>query len=197
MVGVDPGVPVCDNPRMGTDTRSIPSRESLVAALRKRGVGYLSPGDAAEEQLIGDADLVEALARHPEARLRQALIPLFLLRPDLAALVLDGCSRLEPRARVELQAHYTAAVYLQRMWSFRLRRYLGALPELPDHLSRELGLPAPEDEWGKAGLHALADWHAKASRQRANRLSEYEGAAELLFGELKRERRPRESSRAR
>ena len=193
---MEPTAPGGDNPRMETDARSTPGREALVAALRRRGVGYLAPSDATEDRPLGDLDLVEGLARHGEARLRQALIPLFLLHPHLASLVRGCGSRLEPPARVELQAHYMAAVYLQRMWSARLRRYLGALPELPDHFSTELGLPTPEDEWGKAGLHALADWHATASGRRANRLSEYEGTAELLFGDLKHGRREGESTRA-
>ena len=65
----------------------ISDRETLVAALRERGVDYLTPSDAKLNFSVDDASLIMSLAAHPEARLRQALIALFLLQPQLAPLV--------------------------------------------------------------------------------------------------------------
>ena len=159
-------------------------RERLVAALRERQVDWLAPSDA-EGEPVSDETLIASLAAHADPRLRQTLIGLFLLRPDLAVCVTPLRKILPELAEMELLAHYMAAVYLQRMWQVRLRHYLPPAPDLPDFFSRELGLPAPEDEYGKAGLYALADWHAEHSPHRANHLSEYEGVADLLFARLK------------
>ena len=158
-------------------------RDRLVAALRERGVDYLAPSDAAGEPLA-DETLIASLAANDDARLRQALIALFILHPSLAPLVPPLCARLPPQAQVELKAHYLAAVYLQSMWRIRLDHYLPPTPDLPDYFSAELGLPDALDEYGKAGLYALADWHAAHVPWRANHLSEYEGVAELLLADI-------------
>ncbi len=173
----------------------IDDREALVAALKDRGIDYLSPGDARRNQMIDDEALLSALAQHPEARLRQAVIALFLLQPQLAPLVLRLRSALQPEGERELVAYYTAAMYLQRMWRTRLQRYLETAQELPDYFSVELALPSPSELHGKAGLHALAEWHARLSSHHFNHLSAYEGVAELLFQSLKLRRKRHESAR--
>lgn len=162
----------------------VQDREALVAALRERGVDWLAPSDAEGAQ-IPDEILIASLAANEDARLRQALIGLFLLHPVLAPLVLKLRPEMEAAAEIELIAHYTAAVYLQRMWRVRLAHYLPPFADLPDYFSKELSLPAPEDEYGKTGLYALAAWHTEHSPQRANHLSEYECVADLLFERLK------------
>ncbi len=169
--------------------------ETLVAALHRYGVDYLSPSDARLDQTIDDETLIASLASHSEARLRQALIALFLLQPQLAPIVPNLQTELVPHAAQELSAYYSAAMYLQRMWRTRLGHYLEAVNELPDHFSAELSLPHPQEEHGKVGLHALADWHARFSPYRFNHLSAYEGVAELLFQSLKLRRKPHESAR--
>jgi len=98
---------------------------------------------------------------------------------------------MESQARVELIAHYMAAVYLQRMWRTRLGFYLD-VRLLPDLFSAQLGLPAPDERFGKAGLHALAQWHANRSPFPFNHLSSYHHVMDLLFAQLKQEERERE-----
>jgi len=166
-----------------TEATAERQRDRLVAALRERGVDYLAPSDAAGEPL-SDEELIASLAAHDDARLRQALIALFMLHPGLAPLVPPLRARLAPAAAVELTVHYLAAVYSQSMWRIRLDHYLPPTPDLPDYFSAELELPDALDEYGKAGLYALADWHAAHVPWRANHLSEYEGVAELLLGRL-------------
>ncbi|MCI0695069.1 hypothetical protein L0337_24045 [candidate division KSB1 bacterium] len=162
----------------------ISNREMLVAALHARGVDYLTPSDAKLDQPIDDESLIASLAAHHEARLRQALIALFLLQPQLAPLVPNLRGDLEPRAAQELTAYYMAAMYLQAMWRTRLGYYLESFPELPDYFSDELELPKARELHGKAGLYALADWHASQSPFRFNHLSAYEGVVDLLFQRL-------------
>jgi hypothetical protein len=157
--------------------------DTLVAALRTRGVDYLAPSNARGEPLA-DETLIASLAAHTQPRLVQALIALFMLHPGLAPLVPPLRSRLAPAAEVELKAHYMAAVYLQSMWRIRLNHYWPPTPDLPDYFSCELGLPDALDLYGKAGLYALADWHSAHAPGRANHLSEYDGVAELLLDRL-------------
>jgi hypothetical protein len=157
--------------------------DTLVAALRARGVDYLAPSDALGAP-VDDETLIASLAAQDNPRLVQALIALFLLHPDLGPLVPPVRARLSPAAQVALLAHYMAAVYLQSMWRIRLNHYLPPTPDLPDYFSGELGLPDRDDEYGKAGLYALADWHSAHAPGRANHLSEYEGVAELLLDRL-------------
>lgn len=161
-------------------------REALVAALRERGIDWLAPSDA-EGAPLTDETLIASLAANEDARLRQALIGLFLLPLSLAPIVLKLRPELDRAAEIELIAHYMAALYLQWMWRVRLSHYLPPFADLPDYFSKELGLPAPEDGYGKAGLYALAAWHTEHAQQaqRANHLSEYVGVADLLFERLK------------
>jgi hypothetical protein len=112
------------------------------------------------------------------------LIALFLLQPQLAPLVPRLRSKLDLHAAQELVAYYMAAMYLQTMWRTRFGYYLESFSELPDYFSGELNLPTAKALYGKAGLYALADWHASRSPFRFNHLSAYEGVADLLFSSL-------------
>jgi hypothetical protein len=160
------------------------ARDQLVAALRQRGVDYLAPSDA-QGTPLDDAALIAALAAHDDPRLRQALIALFLVHPELAPLVPGLRSSLPKPAATELVAHYMAAVYLQAMWGIRLSHYQAPVVPSPDYFSRELDLPMPDELYGKAGLHALADWHTAHRREHGNPLSEYEGVFSLIIERIK------------
>jgi hypothetical protein len=162
----------------------VTDRERLVANLRQRGVSWLAPGDA-HGAPVPDEILIASLAAHEDPRLRQALIGLFLLHPSLAMLAPGIAATLDEWANSELKAYYTAAVYLQTMWRIRLVRYLPAMLDLPDYFSPALSLPPPEDEYGKAGLYALAEWHASRARFPYNYVSAYTGVVDLLFASLK------------
>jgi hypothetical protein len=159
-------------------------RERLIAALRARGVDYLlSDGDEAEP--LTDETLIASLAGHEDARLRSALIALFLLHPELAERVPGVLATLSPAAANELRARYMAAVYLQRFWRTRLEIYGLTRPDLLDLFSAQLGLPAPEVMFGKPGLHELALWHQQQNPVAYNRRVEYELVIEHLVAALK------------
>jgi hypothetical protein len=176
--------------------RSAASAGRLVAALRERGVDYLAPGDAQGEPLE-DRVLIRALAEHEDARLRQALIALFLLHPELAPLVRPLRKTLGPKAETELIAHYMAAVYLRQIWATRLSHYLPPLAPLPDFFSESLQLSSPETGFGEQGLRDLAAWHAHNRRERGDHFAEYVNAADLLFGRLALKARAHVSATAR
>jgi hypothetical protein len=166
-------------------------REQLVAGLAESGIRFLAGGEA-EARHVSPKELIAGLARHPDPRLRSALTALLLLHPDWSMYVPSISETLKGAALVELQARYMAAVYLQCMWRTRLSFYLGDFQMLPDLYARALGLPSPEDRFGKTGLVALADWHAQHSAYPFNRLAEYGKSADLLFGQLIAEARHHE-----
>ena len=164
---------------------TVPRRETLVALLRERGVGYLAPSDAAAtEQIDSDEALLLALLRQPDARLRLALIPLLLRQPGLAAQVATLADQLDLETALDLQTLYMAAVYLQRLWKTRLGFYLD-VSLLPDLFSQQMGLPPADERFGKNGLHDLAErWRAR-SPYPFNRLASLNNVMDLFFEQLK------------
>ena len=174
-------------------------RERLVAELSAHGIRFLAGGADADMNVPARApsELIAALAQHRDPRLRSALTSLFLLHSDWGADVPRVAQILEGAARIELCARYMAAVYLQRMWRTRLGFYLADFSLLPDYFSAALGLPPADERFGKPGLHALAEWHARRSEFPYNRVASYEKALELLIGQLKAEARHHEFAAAR
>ena len=166
--------------------------DALVDGLRQYGIHFLSGGDPDVKQYHQDGQpptmspvvLMEALARSDEPRLRRVLTALFLLRPELAADVEAVATNLPPRERERFIHAFVAAVYLQRLWRTRLRRYLGGQPDLPPLWIDDLQLPAPDDRFGRMGLYALAE-----REQRRNRRADpYLRVSQQLFGQLLAER---------
>ena len=165
------------------------SRESLVAALRDRGISYLAPSDAvAREAPESHEKLLRALLHQDDSRLRLAIIPLLLRHPGISASVPDLAVSLDEVASLELQTLYMAAVYLQRNWRSRLSIYLDEMTLLPDLFSHQMGLPLADERFGKTGLVELADaWHAR-SQYPFERLQALNNTFELFIGQLKLEK---------
>src|ERR1051325_7042018 len=158
----------------------VTNREQLVAALREQGVDYLAPSDAVGGPMDNQS-LLASLAGHTEPRLRQALIALFLVQPHLASQVPALRGQLDPATEDRLAVYYMAAVYLQRIWEFRLRRDLPRYAVLPDYFSAEMGLPPPAANHGELGLRALAEREEDRLAHAGNPLSEFEGNASLIL----------------
>ncbi len=169
-------------------------RESLVAELRKYGVDWLAPSDAVGGEAIEPSLLVASLAAHDDSRLRAALTGLFILRPEISAVLTSALHELNPEARNELMARYMAAVYLQRLWRTRLGLHLGEFLLLPDLYSKTMSLPGPDESYGKAGLYALAEWHQKHSTVAFNRLAEYNSQIHHVFALAKLRAQTHESA---
>ncbi len=165
------------------------ARESLVAALRDRGISYLAPSDAvASEVLESHEQLICALLHQNDSRLRLAIIPLLLRHPGISVSVPDLAASLDDVASLDLQTLYMAAVYLQRNWRSRLSIYLDDMTLLPDLFSHHMGLPLPEERFGKTGLVELADaWQAR-SQYPFERLQAVNNTFELFIGQLKLEK---------
>jgi hypothetical protein len=165
-----------------------PLRETLVAKLRGQGITYLAPSDAvATAPIPSEGALLVALLEQPDARLRLALIPLFIRHTALAGCVRSLVDQIDHKLVIELQTYYMAAVYLQRFWKSRLSFYLDTTTLLPDLFSQQLGLPPAEERFGKHGLYDLADaWQAR-SRYPFDRLAALNNTMDLFFEQLKLE----------
>jgi hypothetical protein len=173
--------------------------EALVSRLRELGLRFLGPTPSKSEKPsnLPAKALLTRLILHSQPRMRLALIPLLILNPDLAAEIETLVQKLPDSASRELQALYTAAVYLQAFWRSRLSLYLGKVNLLPDLYSSALQLPSSRERHGKIGLHALAAWHSNLSPFPTNRLASYNKMMDLLFEQLKMETRRREPATTR
>ncbi|GMQ77868.1 MAG: hypothetical protein BMS9Abin02_0359 [Anaerolineae bacterium] len=131
---------------------------ALISTLAQLDIHYLRSPSYTEPLPLDPDRVIAELSQHPDPRLREALIPLFLRHPELSKHVPHLVGKMSPAAGERLQHMYTAAVYLQRLWLGKLEMYLGPLPSLPDYYGQSLWeLPTPEDHYGEAGLRALAD----------------------------------------
>jgi len=161
--------------------------ERLIAELDALGVRFLwrlVPVEVAGEP--DPATLLASLAASTEARVRLAIIPLLLHRPDFAAHVPEAVEASPACARLYLMCYYTAARYLQSMHWSQLTRLDGARVLLPDLFSVELGLEDVTEP--DAGLASLAQRHAALSGEAINWLGTYQHAAERWLARLERER---------
>lgn len=159
--------------------------DHLAYELGRLGVPFVrSETGAALPTSIPPAQLLAALAASDEARLRLALIPLFLMHPDYAAHAPEVAVQLAPVPRLLFRCYYTAAMLLQQIHAERLHSIVGPLVALPDLFSSELGLPQvgrPLDR-----LQLLAVRHASLSGYPINWLGTYQHAAERLLTHMEK-----------
>ncbi len=141
--------------------------DQLISILRTWGIGYLvggdhpiSPSDIAWDQQTA-VTLIRRLAQCEYPRVRDASISLFLLHPELAPAVLEAIQTSEPAVSEQIITLTLAALYLQRLWSYRLTMALGHEPSFPElpfaHLWQRRHLPPPSYHSGKWGLLALQE----------------------------------------
>ena len=149
----------------------------MVDALDTLGVHFLRGGSGVPCRMEADR-LLAALAASSEARLRLAIIPLMLARPDFSEHVVAALQRLSPESAVTLQCYSTAAYWLQRKYWTRLTALLNQMSPLPDHFGVMLGV-APDGDPDVA-LRALAFRQQKLSGRALNWSGTYEHAVQSM-----------------
>jgi hypothetical protein len=154
----------------------------LVSELWARDVRFLMGEQLTPTPTLDAAHLIASLAQSKEARLRLALIPLFLRHPEFSNEVITADERLSPAGQLYLRFYYTAAVVLQKKYWNRLVKIFGGQIPLPDLFSSKLGvsLDAPPDQ----ALLQLAERHRILSGQFVNWLGTYEHAAEVWLKQM-------------
>ncbi len=145
--------------------------DQLANTLNVLGVRFIMGGQDKDEMLSRQPEhLLAALAQSDEARLRLALIPLFLEHPEFALYAQAAAHRLQPAARLTLQCYYTAALCLQQIFSPQSK-------PLPDLFSGELNLKLGEDP--EENLRALAKRQRELSGAQVNWFGTYHHAAQV------------------
>jgi hypothetical protein len=142
----------------------------LANALHVLNIKFIFGGDSNDASLHKTPmRLIAALAESDEARLRLALIPLFLQHPEFAGHVCAAAKELNSSARLTLQCYYTAAVFLAQI--HRVSAHL------PDYFSQDLQLKTTKDP--QTNLRALAGQHRQLSGEAVNWLGTYQHAAQI------------------
>lgn len=150
----------------------------LTNQLYSLGVAFLA-GEFEFEPVIQTELLIIELAKSREARLRLALIPLFLHRPELSKGVPEVIHKLSPKEAITLKCYYCAAACLQKKYKERLNILFGDQIALPPFFFEELGLLPHGDP--QENLHKLAVRQQELTNRSINWLGTYEHAAERLL----------------
>lgn len=159
------------------------SADRLVTELNRLGVHFVTGGKPEKSiPSLPSAELLAGLVTQSEARLRLALIPLLLVRSELAAAIPDALVRLSEREQLTLKLFYTAAVILKQCHAEQLRALLGQYDPLPDYFALELGIPAVGDCLDR--LKRLGERHQALSGLAINWVGTYHHAANRLLRQL-------------
>lgn len=131
----------------------------LACALAEAGLPLIAVHKPAEPDAVPRSvrELVLELGESGDALFRGALVPLILSNADAAREAARA-----GRSSNMIAGLYTAAVCLQRLWRTRLELH-GRRHELPDVFSRDLNLPDPNVNYGRACFHELCARFAQES----------------------------------
>ena len=161
--------------------------EQLNSELHRLGIIFLA-GDhpTGFSEPISPAELIAGLATQSDARMRSAIIALFLQCPDFDRHVPGALKILSAPHRNTLCLYYTAAYYLQLTYWDDLRRILGQYQQLPDYFSAELAI-FPSDATSEAALRQLANRHQEITGLAINWYGTYHHVAQRVISRLEKE----------
>ena len=159
------------------------SADFLTAELQAHGLYYLVGQQhvPAVCRLKSD-ELIAELTQQQDARLRSALIPLFLQQSQLVDVLPLALSHLDIYGQTTLKIYYTVAVILQHEFASDLQRHLPYWRHLPDRYSDELGIvqEASCDE----RLRQIGEIHTRLTGLVVNWPGTYRHAAKNLIQRL-------------
>jgi hypothetical protein len=151
----------------------------LVSELWARDVPFLMGEQTSPAPLLDPATLIQSLAQSEEARVRMALIPLFLRHPEFSSEAEKADEGLSSSNQLYLRFYYTASILLQQKYWERLVKVFGEQTRLPDMFSEKLGFSFgadPDETLVRLGKH-----HQVLSGRVINWLETYEHGAERLI----------------
>lgn len=157
----------------------------LTTSLERLGVHFIAgQPDLASETAESPVALLRGLARSDESRMRLALIPLFLKRPEYALQVEIALQGLPQKDQHFLRCYYTAAQLLQQKHSQTLTELFGNLAILPSLFEDTLNLDSANTADGR--LHQLAEEQARLTGKPLNWYGTYEHAYKRLVQHSRR-----------
>ena len=162
------------------------SPDFLTAELQAHGLHFIVGqfNVPAVSRLESD-ELLAGLALQQDARLRSALIPLFLQQTHLAGALPLALADLDTHGEMTLKVYYTAAVILQDEFVSDLQRLVPNWRPLADRYSYELGVD--QDATSDVRLYQLGEFHARFTGMVINWPGTYRHAAKRLILRLKHE----------
>lgn len=158
----------------------------LEAELNRLGLHFIVGSFVeAEQKRLTPIELIAGLICQSDARMRLALIALFLYRPYLAFYVPSALPLLDTHNQTQLKLFYSAARLLQFMHRSELQSLVRDWHELPDFYSVDLGLSQAKNH--EYQLKELAQMHRRLSGIQANWFGTYQHAAQRLMVRLNKE----------
>lgn len=161
--------------------------EALVAELEQLGVRYLSRQTPSQPWLFHLPDeILAALVRQPNSRIRNAIIAVFLVHPEYGQSVPAALRKSRGKCRWMLKLYYTAAFFLQQKYLEEFYKYLQQnWQDLPDCYSSEF-IPALHNS-PEQNLKLLGVEHQLRSGKIANWTGTYDQVARHLLHQLELE----------
>ena len=150
----------------------------LVSELWARDVPFLMGRQTSPEPLLDPAILIQSLAQSEDARVRMALIPLFLRHPEFVSEAVRVDETLSSSDQLYLRFYYTATIFLQRKYWERLVNIFGEQTPLPDLFSEKLDFSPGADS--DETLVRLGKRQQVLSGERINWHETYEHGAKRL-----------------
>lgn len=148
---------------------------AVIATLEELGVHFFaSQTDVGSKTLVSPETLIYNLASSKEARMRLALIPLFLKHPHYAEYVKKTLANLSLSHQDLLRCYYTAAQLLQIKYRAELLELFGQQDYLPVLFDDSLKLDDTESP--DTRLHQLARRQAELSGRAINWYGTYKHA---------------------
>ncbi|MCP4168534.1 MAG: hypothetical protein GY759_21940 [Chloroflexi bacterium] len=164
------------------------SPDFLTAELQAHGLHFVvGQRYAKAAPRLEPDELLAELALQQDARLRSALIPLFLQNTQLADSLPSALAGLDAHGQMTLKVYYTAAVMLQDEFVSELQRLVPNWSPIADLYSCELGVD--QDASGDVRLYQLGEFHARLTGLAINWPGTYRHAAMRLILRLKQEAR--------
>ncbi len=162
------------------------NEEALIAKLSSLGLQFvIGKSKAFLLNDLTEVELIAGLVQQSDARLRMALIALFLYRPDLETAVPLTFPILTPNDQLLLKVYYTAAMLLQRIHENRLKQLIPSWHLLPHHFAKSLKLDRTDSPIEQ--LRQLGYQHREISGVAANWVGTYQFAAQRLMTRLEKE----------
>ncbi len=167
------------------DAAAIPFTH-LLAELNRLGLHFVVGSlPETEQRQLSPGELISGLSEQADARLRLALIALFLYQPGITRVVPEALRSLSAYGKTQLKLFYSAARLLQFMYAPALRQFVGDWYDLPDLFSIDLGLSQAKNQ--EHQLKELAQLHQRLSGIQANWFGTYQYAAQRLMARLAKE----------
>jgi Nucleotidyltransferase of unknown function (DUF6036) len=188
------------DPIVGSVSTSWYDVDEFIATLRAWGISYLVGLEPTvhSTQLATDRQSVVAflqrLAQCDEyPRVRDAIISLLLLHPELADAVQSALRESTPGVSERIAVLTLATLYLQRLWSLRLTIALGQPPNFPEQqftfLWKKRHLPSPVCHYGACGLLALQEAEQKRTGLPFTFIGDWQNQVDQLLTQEETKRR--------